>query len=222
LKLAPPGAQAMIHVRPHELWTGRRGEELGRCLPAAAGWLADRIASECLYQPAEIEALTIFVVLGALGEPPELSYRVQLADEKPEIARRFGGQPRSNSGKEFFVKADRALIVESGSRFSIVDAALAPEILEFAKIGSSTDAAIEGLLRQSNRRRHLTILFRIDDLDRQLAAVLAPQFQSIGKTMLGWIGVQTIEAAMVDFDIADPFRMRWVFRQRPGTPPSQV
>ena len=68
----PAGTQLLINLRPAELWqTSNQFTEFRASLGPIASWIKDGILEFTGVEPAEIEQLTLYVVLGSRGSVPE-------------------------------------------------------------------------------------------------------------------------------------------------------
>jgi hypothetical protein len=231
LLLAPAGARIVIHLRPVRLWaaapaslganTGRtlgsRASELLLCVGPLAAWARGQIDDWCLYPPSQIDEATFSFGLRSPGEPPDTCVVVRLARSAAlsEIERRFGGTRSEKGSLPVFLKGDRALVVRDAQTFAVGPAESSHEMVEARDQPNPTDASIEELLKQTDRSRDLTIVFRPDDLDR-FRESLAPTVWSNGLHQLaGWLAPDSIEGAVFSVRLEDPLRLRLTARARP-------
>jgi hypothetical protein len=232
LLLAPAGARIVIHLRPSRLWTTMnsdaaergnkqaatwRASELRLCIPALAEWGRDQIENWCLYPPTQIEEAAFSFTLRSPGEPPHVAVLVRL--ERPagrsEVENRFGGTPSSKGSLPIFLKGDRALVVRDEKTFAVGPAEFAQEMAEARDQPNPTDASIEELLKQTDRSRDLTVVFRPDDLDRFRTTLLSPQWSDDLHQLASWLDPEAVEGAVFSVRLDDPLRVRLTARTRP-------
>ena len=228
----------MIHLRPAQLWTedgvtlpsaaaapkekafgGHRKPrtELRECLGPLAEWSRSRIEEWCLFPPIQIDAATFSFGLRSPGEPPDVSVLVRLVHSValPEIEKRFGGTPSEKGQLPVFVKGDRALIVRDPHSFAIGPADAATEMLDARDQPNPTDASIEEMLKQTDRSRDFTIVFRPDDLDRFRESLVTPQWTGLVHQLASWLDPDLVEGVVLSVRLADPLRVRLEARTRP-------
>ncbi len=78
-----------------------------------------------------------------------------------------------------------------------------------------TDASIEELLKQTDRSRDLTVVFRPDDLDRFRTTLLSPQWSDDLHQLASWLDPEAVEGAVFSVRLDDPLRVRLTARTRP-------
>jgi hypothetical protein len=231
LLLAPAGARIVIHVRPRRLWeTARDGvgapsarapesntNELLLCAGPLADWARAQIDDWCMYPPSQIDEATFTFALRSPGEPPDVCALVRLAHSAPlsEVENRFGGARSEKAALPVFLKGDRALVVRDAQTFAVGSAESSHEMVGARDQPNPTDGSIEELLKQTDRRRDLTIVFRPDDLDRFRESLVPPQWSSLLQQLAAWIDPGAVEGAIFSVRIGDPLRIRLVARARP-------
>jgi DNA-directed RNA polymerase subunit RPC12/RpoP len=228
LLLAPAGARIVVHLRPSELWSTdpkndnarpSRGAELRRCLAPLAEWSERQMIDRCLFPPSQIEEVTFALILRSPGDPPDVAATVWLKDEKtaPEIARQFGGRRVERAPLPTWVKGEQALVIRDGKTFALGPQSAAQEMAEANDQPNPTDESIEELLKQSDRSRELTFVFRPDDVDLYRESLFPTPFQAVAHRVAGWLDPEATEGVLLSFQLADPFRIRLAMRNRPAT-----
>jgi len=231
LLLAPAGARIVIHLRPARLWTTMhcgyaehtihsptwKSCELRLCLPALADWAGEQIENWCLYPPNQIDEAVFSFALRSPGDPPDVCVFVRLAQSAghTDVQQRFGGRPAKKGPLPVFIKGERALVVRDEQTFAVGPADSAQEMVDARDQPSPTDASIEELLKQTDRSRDLTIVFRPDDLDRFRNSLLAPPWSDELHQVAVWLGPDAVEGAVFSVRLDDPVRLRLVARARP-------
>jgi DNA-directed RNA polymerase subunit RPC12/RpoP len=227
LLLAPAGVRMVVHLRPAELWAASavgaghpsRGEELRRCLNPLSEWTERQIVERCLFPPSQIDEVLFALVLRSPGDPPDVAATVWLkkATSTSEIAKQFEGRSLERATLPTFVKGDRALVIRDGHTFVVGPKAAAQEMADANEQPNPTDESIEELLKQTDRNRAITFVFRPDDLDRFRESLFPPAFQVVAHGVARWLDPDAAEGAVLSFRLANPFRMRLALRTRPST-----
>ncbi len=231
LLLAPAGARIVIHLRPDRLWAaapanlgastsrslGSRASELLLCVSPLAEWARRQIEDWCLYPPSQIDEAVFSFGLRSPGEPPDTCVVVRLTHSAalPEIERRFGGTRSEKGPLPVFLKGDRALIVRDAQTFAVGPAESSREMVDARDQPNPTDASIEELLKETDRSRDLTIVFRPDDLDRFRESLASPQWSGALHQLATWLDPDSIEGAAFSVRLDDPLRVRLMARARP-------
>jgi hypothetical protein len=193
-----------------------RGEELRRCLGPLSAWTERQIVDWCLFPPSQIDEVLFSFVLRSPGEPPDVAAMVRLKEATTisEIGKRFGGQPREQKTLAICIKGERALVIRDGRTFAVGPQAAAQEMADANEQPNPTDESIEELLKQTDRSREITFVFRPDDLDRFRESLFPPSLQNVAHRVAGWLDPEATEGAVVSFHLADPFRIRLALRNR--------
>jgi hypothetical protein len=216
----PPNAHQQSSLEPTKSEIAiSQGEELRRCLGPLSAWTERQIADGCLFPPSQIDEVLFSFVLRSPGDPPDVATTVWLkeATTVSEIAKRFGGQRREQGSLTICVKGDRALVIRDGRTFAIGPQAAAQEMADANAQPNPTDESIEELLKQTDRGREITFVFRPDDLDRFRESLFPPALQGVAHRVAGWLDPDATEGAVVSFHLADPFRIRLALRNRLAT-----
>lgn len=225
LLYVPAGTRILIHLRPAELWApGSQGEEFRACLGPVGIWAEQIIKEICLTGPAQIQELTFCLILGSPGAPPEYAAVIRTTEpfKRSELIAQLDGQRLD----------DYSFPVYSGEKYSsmIVDDhtyAIGPpgnlraaEMAEAREYQSSTSPGIESVLKQTDRDRHLTIVFDPDEVRRQQDVLLPEKAHPFINEFLDWIGEDVETVAWSMHLGSDDFYSEWTFRNstmiRPG------
>ena len=225
LLYVPAGTRILIHLHPAALWApGSQGEEFRACLGPVGIWAEQKIKEICLTGPAQIEELTFYLILGSPGAPPEYAAVIRPTEplKRSELIAQFDGQRLD----------DYSFPVYSGDKYSsmIVDENTyvigppgnlrAAEMAESREYDSSTSPGIESILKQTDRDRHLTIVFDPDEVRRQQDVLLPEKAHPFLNEFLDWLGEDVETVAWSMHLGADDFYSEWTFRNstmiRPG------
>lgn len=223
--LAPAGVRIVVHLRPAELWSTAaetkpgqpsRSEELRRCLAPLSAWTERQIADRCLFPAGQIDEVLFSLVLRSPGDPPDVAATVWLkeASTPPQIAKKFGGQKLERTKLPTWVKGEQSLVIRDGKTFAVGPQAAAREMADAAEQPNPTDESIEELLKETDRSRQITLVFRPDDLDRFRESLFAPAMQEMVHRVAQWLDPDAAEGAVLSFHLADPFRIRLDLRNR--------
>jgi len=228
LLFAPAGARIVIHLRPARFWSatsgnvegsGRklrtgstRGSELLACVGPLADWARDQIENWCLYPPSQIDEAVFAFGLRSPGDPPDVSAFVRLIRPATlsEVDHRFGGTRSDRGPLPVFIKGDRALVVRDEQAFAVGPAESSQEMVEAREQPNPTDASIEELLKETDRDRDLTVVFRPDDLDRLRDSLVSSQWSSALHVLATWLDPGAVEGAVLSVRLDDPLRVQLV------------
>ncbi|MFK7777052.1 MAG: hypothetical protein QM501_02865 [Gimesia sp.] len=203
LLYVPAGTRIMIHLRPADLWApGSQGEEFRACLGPVGIWAEQKIKEICLKEPAQISEVTFCLILGTPGAPPEYAAVVRTTEpvKRSELIAQFDGQRldeysfpvySGNKHSSMIVDKNTYVIGPPGKDRAI-------EMAESRKFESSTSPGIESILKQTDRDRHLTIVFDPDEVRRQKEVLTPEKLHPFLVQFLDWFGddVETIAWSM--------------------------
>jgi len=203
------GAPRMIfHLRPAELWkVGSNGDTVRLCLGPLGVWSEKKLKDLLLFEPSQIDEAVICLYLDDKTQPPEVAYSVKLAaEQKPStFLEEFGGKPETVNGHKIYrtdasggKPATAYMITDQvGKGFASCPAYRAGEMVAALANPGLPGGGLEQLLKRTDDKRHLTILFEPFDLgDRRqdlfpasLHGVLAhflDHFDSNGIESVAW------------------------------------
>ncbi len=162
LELVPAGARTIVHFRPADLWVpDSRGEEFRFCLGPLGEFIDAQIKTLCKRPPADIEELVFAWIPGQRGTPPDLAVVVRLKNDakKSELLDLVGGQVDESHGHAVYIDGERAGIIANLKTYAFAPAAMAADLANSVTNPNPQPTGIEALLEQTDRQRHLTILF---------------------------------------------------------------
>lgn len=225
LLYVPAGTRILIHLHPAALWApGSQGEEFRACLGPVGIWAEQKTKEICLTGPAQIAELTFCLILGSPGAPPEYAAVIRTTEpfKRSELIAQFDGQRLDDysfpvySGEKFssMIVDDHTYVIGPPGNLS------AGEMAESREYDSSTSPGVESILKQTDRDRHLTIVFDPDEVRRQQDVLLPEKVHPFLNEFLDWIGEDVETVAWSMHLGADEFYSEWTFRNstmiRPG------
>lgn len=208
LKMVPLGARFLINVRPAELWKkDSQGEEFRYCLGPLGEYLESRIKELSRFEPAEIEEILFCIIPNAQGEAPHVAGVVRLAEDhkRAEMISKFEGEPKSEWGYPAYVGKEWSFVIEQDSKrtFAFCPTSLAQEMVMAVKEPSLTDPGIEELLRDTDRSRHITILFRPDDARVHHPDLVSKAMLPFATQVIDWFNPDEIDVVSWSLHLAD-------------------
>ncbi len=180
LATIPAGARTLLHLRPAELWaSGSPGEEFRYCLGPLGVFVDQQIQTLCGRPAADIEELLLAWIPGQRGTPPDLALLVTLKKEakKSELLDLLGGEVNETYGRPVYVNGDRAAVIVDLKTYAIGPATMAEDLVNGLSAQNPMPTGIEALLEQTDRERHITLIFEPTAvlLDAEFMAPLAAQ-----------------------------------------------
>jgi len=176
LKHIPLGARLIIHLRPAELWEpNSQAETVRLCLGPVGVWTEETLKELLLFEPAKIEEALICLYLDDKTQPPKYAYWVKLTEplkSRSAFLQRFQGRPETQDGVKIYLTDSTAdhpnrafrITDPQGGSFASAPAFMASEMILAEKHPGLPNGGLEGLLKHTDRNRHLTVLFNPRDL----------------------------------------------------------
>ena len=203
LLYVPSGTRILIHLRPAELWApGSQGEEFRACLGPMGIWAEQKIKEICLKAPAEIQEVTFCLILGSPGTPPEYAAVIRTTEpvKRSELITQFDGERLDDYSFPVYSgdKHSSMIIDENTYVIGPPGKDRAAEMADSREFESSTSPGMEALLKQTDRDRHLTIVFDPDEVRRQEDVLVPEKAHPFLNQFLDWIGddVETVAWSM--------------------------
>ena len=195
LNYMPFTPHLVFHIRPADVWASEHEEfrvmlfELGR-------WLETSIPHVTHFEPQEIEELTFAVNFGPRTAPPEVAAVVRLTQEQTEsdLFRRFDGQLRPDLEGNIYESDDFSYMKIDQKTFAVAPLSLSDALADSKAYPQQVSVDLEPLLRESDRKRHMTLLFDVKNIDIHREFIFAEQMQHFADKFLVWFGkdVQTV------------------------------
>lgn len=163
LRFMPAGARVIVNLHPDFFWKpGTRGEEFRYCLGPLGEWVGGQIQKLARFEPEKIDEMMICIIPGLRNQAPEVAALVHLAEApaQSELTEKFRGE-QLNVGQspEVYLVGDECFIQIDLQTFAIGPEKYRQDMVDAMNSGALTDPDIEQILLQTDRERHLTIVF---------------------------------------------------------------
>ncbi|MFM7058381.1 MAG: hypothetical protein ACKO2P_15800, partial [Planctomycetota bacterium] len=192
LDYLPFTPHVVIHLRPEELWSKDPVKaEFLAMLGDLGTWLASLIEDRTRRIPREIAELTIALNFGARLTPPDVAMVVRLREQPThqDLVKQFG-RMRPDPNVEVYEAPDYAYLVVDSQTFVVAPLLMAEELHEAKSSEATPSPDMEPLLQESDRTRHLTVLFDLPILDSHREDAFIPELQTAADKVLFWFGDQ--------------------------------
>eukprot|EP00913_Durusdinium_trenchii_P013391 g12572.t1 len=165
----------IIHLRPAEIWKeGSDAETVRFCLGSLGIWTEKKLTEVLLFKPAEIEEATICLYLDDRNAPPEVAFRARLVEKHAlsDFVEKFGGKSHTDHGRKVYETEETPekpataymIIDRKGREYASAPKYRAKDMVNAEVNPGLAFGGIDQLLKSSDNRRHLTILFDPADL----------------------------------------------------------
>ena len=191
----------LCHMHPAELWKeDRNTAEFQATLSTLGIWLKAQIETRTRYKPEEISELTFAVNFGPRMSAPDVAAVVRLKSPQTdqEFMQRFKGRIYADPKVELYEAPDFSYMKIDAQTFAV-----APSNMSESMAMSMTDPALllsdmESLIGESDRDRHLSLLFDVQIVDSHREDAFIAQLQTLADKFLFWFGkdVQTVSWSM--------------------------
>ncbi|WP_437224459.1 hypothetical protein SH661x_003639 [Planctomicrobium sp. SH661] len=195
--MMPSGVNLLIHLRPAQLWSESYNYKVlhASLTDDLMSWMRDQIKGLCRRDPEQIEELTIGVLLGARGTPPQYCCVVRLVE--PE---RLSTLIESFPGKYLYeiterpdlrIKVDdqHGYLIQNEKTFAICPAAMAGD-LEYSIDTPNTDIGVgmAEMLKRTDRQRLCTMIADVNDLEIHSGTLVPAAAQPFLTAATEWLG----------------------------------
>jgi len=203
LYMMPSGINMLIHLRPAQLWSDNYNYKVLRSslTDDVMSWMKSQITALCLRAPEQIEELTIGVLLGARGVPPQFCCVVHL--KEPEklstLIDIFPGKYlyEITERPNLRIKVDdqRGYLIHDEKTYAICPVGMADE-LEYSIQTPNHDVSVgmSELLARTDRERLFTAVGDLRDLEIHLNALFPETARPFFHALSEWMG-ENIEMA---------------------------
>ena len=191
----------LCHMHPAELWKEDRDTAEFQAMLSTLGiWLKAQIETRTRYKPEEISELTFAVNFGPRMSAPDVAAVVRLKSPQTdqEFMQRFKGRIYADPKVELYEAPDFSYMKIDAQTFAV-----APSNMSESLAMSMTDPALllsdmEPLVGESDRDRHLSLLFDVQIVDSHREDAFIAQLQTLADKFLFWFGkdVQTVSWSM--------------------------
>ena len=193
--------QVLCHMHPAELWKDDRNTaELHAMLSTLDIWLKEQIKARTRFEPEEISELTLAINFGARMSAPDVAAVVRLKSPQTdqELMKRFNGRISDNPKIELYEATDFSYLKIDSQTFVLAPSNMSESLAMALKDPALLLSDMEPLVEQSDRDRHLSLLFDLKILDSHREDAFMSQLQQLADKFLFWFGedVQTVSWSM--------------------------
>jgi hypothetical protein len=192
LDYLPFTPHVLLHLRPAELW--KKDAVMGEFMAMLGDlgvWLTDQIQSRTRHTPQQIAELTVAINFGAKLTPPDVAMVVRLDEPQvhQDLVKQFG-RMRPDPTVEVYEASDYAYLVVDNSTFVVAPLLMAEDLVEARRSEAIASPDMEPLLQESDRTRHLTLIFDHEILDAHREEAFSPELQQAADKFLFWFTEQ--------------------------------
>ena len=213
----------ILHLRPAELWSrDNQMREFLATLGDLGIWLEKSISEITTFEAAEIEELTFAVVFGPRTSAPEV-YTVfrTVQEQSPDVYRRFGGKLQKDLDEEVYEGTTFSYLMIDRRTFSVAPAGVSDALAAAKKYPALPPPELDPLLRESDRSRHLTLMFDLKTIDVHREFVLIDQMQTLADQFVVWIG-KDISTVSFSLHLQPNFFLETLLRQTNESSPMRI
>ena len=202
LNYMPPGVKIVINLQLQEFWQeGSLAEEFRFCLGASFNdWFTANVKELTGFEPAQIDRLMLGVVPGLRGQMPQFAGLVELVEpqKKFDMIKLFQGELINDYEPAIYMSGQRCFIHIDDKTFAFGPQADAQNMADAIDFNAITSDDITALLAQTDRDRHLTILFDPKLLRLEQETYFPEPMLAVLNHVLDWIGddVRSLSWAM--------------------------
>lgn len=202
MQFMPFTPHLICHLRPAEIWQNDSQSRIFVAMLSDLGiWLADSIRDITRFEPQEIEEVTFAFNFGPRTSPPDVAAIVRLKSEQSASdmqLNRFQGRMRPDLPAEVFESDRYSYMMIDSKTFVVAGVTLSDMLADAKKYSQQPTVELEGLLAESDRKRHITLAFDILNIDTHREYIFAEKMQSFADEFVLWFGkdVQTVSWSM--------------------------
>ena len=191
----------LCHMHPAELWKeDRNTAELQAMLSTLGLWLKEQIETRTRYKPEEISELTFAVNFGPRMTAPDVAAVVRLKSPQSdqEFMQRFKGRIYADPKVELYETPDFSYLIIDDHTFAVAPSNMSESLALAMKDPALLSSDMEPLMRESDRDRHLSLVFDVKIVDSHREEAFITQLQTLADKFLFWFGedVQTVSWSM--------------------------
>ena len=193
--------QILCHIHPAEFWKEDRNTgEFQAMLSTLGMWLKEQIETRTRYKPDEISELTFAVNFGPRMSAPDVAavVRLKLPQTEQEFMQRFKGRIYADPQVELYEAPNFSYMIIDKQTFAVAPSNMSESLAMSLKDPALVSPDMEPLIRESDRDRHLSLLFDLKIVDSHREDAFTSQLQTIADKFLFWFGedVQTVSWSM--------------------------
>lgn len=189
----------VFHLRPSEIWGPERQNKVFVATLSELGiWLAESIKEVTKFDVQEIEELTFALNFGPRTSPPDIAAVVRLKSEQSKFdlqtIRFENSMKRTDLQAEIFEKDAFSYMVVDTKTIAIASVSLSDMLADSMTYSQQPPVELEGLLRESDRTRLLTLAFDLLNIDTHREYIFPDTMQALADQFVLWFGkdVQTV------------------------------
>ncbi len=187
----------LCHLHPAALWKqDHHTSELQALLSGLGIWLKEQISTRTRFEPEEISELTFAINFGPRMSAPEVAAVVRLNSPQPEqeMIRRFNGRIYADPQIDLYEASDFSYLKIDAQTFVVAPSGMSESLAMSVKDPAMLLPDMAPLTKQSDRDRHLSLLFDVTILDAHREDAFIPQLRPLADKVLFWFGddVQTV------------------------------
>jgi hypothetical protein len=193
LNYIPFTPHLLLHLRPAELW--QRDRDLAE-FHATTGnlgvWLKDNIRAMTRYEAEEIEELTFAINFGPRNSEPDIAAVVRLKEQQTQndLFNRLGRRIRPDLDATVYESGEQSFLLIDMQTFAVAPTSIADALVAAKDYPALAPADLEPLLKDSDRDRHVTLLFDVRNIDIHRESVFGEQLWPLTDQMVVWFGKQ--------------------------------
>lgn len=199
MKYMPFTPHLVFHLRPSEIWGPDRQNRIFVATLSELGiWLAQKIEDITKFNVQEIEELTFALNFGPRTSPPDVAAVVRLKSAQSKFdmqtVRLAGATKRVDLSGDVFELDQFSYLIVDAQTVAIAPVTLSDMLADAMQYSQQPPVELEGLLRESDRTRMMTLAFDVMNIDTHREYIFAETMQSFADEFVLWFGkdVQTI------------------------------
>jgi hypothetical protein len=223
LDYIPFTPHVLVHLRPAELW--KKDAVMGEFMAMLGDfgvWLGQQIETRTRHTPQEIAELTVAINFSGKATPPDVAMVVRLDEEQPhqDLVKQFG-RMRPDPSVEVFEAADYSYLVVDARTFVVAPLLMAEDLVEARRSEAIASQDMEPLLQQSDRTRHLTLIFDHEIVDTHRDEAFSPELQTAANNVLFWFNEQ-VESVSLSMHLDPHCYIETLLRQPSSSTPVKL
>ncbi|MCA9048137.1 MAG: hypothetical protein KDA89_05380 [Planctomycetaceae bacterium] len=203
LDFLPFTPHLVLHLRPSEIWSADvRNREFIATLGDLGNWLQQEIVNITRFEPQEIEELTIALNFGPRTSPPDVGAVVRLRAEQTMSDlknNRFRGSLRPDfAPTEVYESDPYSYMLIDTKTFAVGPITMSDSLAAAKSYPPTPPVGLDPLLRESDRDRHLTLMFDVTNMDTHREYIFPEEMQHVADQLILWFGkdIQTVSWSM--------------------------
>ncbi len=217
LKYVPHGAAMLVTLHPRDWLSPDIAKyRLSECFGEGfVAWFNAVVRKHCLFDPHEIAEAKLCLYLSAPGEPCRVAGVVTLAVEKKhsELLKRFQGTRRDDFGLPAYRGTTTSYLMIDERTFAFCPTAMAEDWQETINRPATTKESLFRLLRSSDRRDLLTLVFEPSDIQLHSESLVSKRVLPLVHRLMDWFA-DDVETVFWGIRMDTSLRSRLILRPR--------